>query len=182
MPNAYGAEFLVFNHTDTVISLDETTGNYLRIQGVTFTQNSDRKLTLDDYYKHNSDLSNVDYVITATNSPFKAEKEYFDIRASRATYGTNEFSIDAKYIQTEDAARDLMGWVISKTIKPRKAIGMSVFAGSVLQLGDIVQIFWTDNDGTDQLVSRDKKFVVYSIEYSVESTGPSSIVYVSEVI
>jgi hypothetical protein len=182
MPNAYGAEFLIFNHTDTVISLDETTGNYLRIQGVTFTQNSDRKLTLDDYYKYNSDLSNVDYVVSATNSPFKSEKEYFDIRASRATYGTNEFSLNAKYIQTEDAARDLMGWIISKTIRPRKSIGMSVFAGSVLQLGDIVQIFWTDDSGIDQLVARDKKFVVYSIEYSVDPTGPNTTVYVSEVI
>ena len=181
MPNAYGAEFLVFNHTDTVISLDETTGNYLRIQGVTFTQNSDRKLTLDDYYKHNSDLSNIDFVTTGTNSPFKMEKEYFDIRASRATYGTNEFSINAKYIQNEDAARDLLGWVISKTIKPRKAIGMSVFAGSVLQLGDIVQIFWTSDSGIDQLVDRNKKFVVYSTEYSISPDGPSTIVYVSEV-
>jgi hypothetical protein len=149
---------------------------------VTFTQNSDRKLTLDDYYKYNSDLSNVDYVLTATNSPFKSEKEYFDIRASRSTYGTNEFSLNAKYIQTEDAARDLMGWIISKTIKPRKSIGMSVFAGSVLQLGDIVQIFWTDDSGIDQLVNRDKKFVVYSIEYSIDPTGPSTTVYVSEVI
>jgi hypothetical protein len=182
MPNAYGAEFLVFNHTDSVISLDETTGNYLRIQGVTFTQNSDRKLTLDDYYKYNSDLSNVDYVVSGTNSPFKAEKEFFDIKASRATYGTNEFSLNAKYIQTEDAARDLMGWVISKTIKPRKSVGMNVFAGSVLQLGDIVQIFWTDDDGTDQLFDRNKKFVVYSIDYTISPTGPTSTIYVSEVI
>lgn len=182
MPNAYGAEFLVFNHTDTVISLDETTGNYLRIQGVTFTQNSDRKLTLDDYYKYNSDLSNVDFVTAGTNSPYKAEKEYFDIRASRSTYGTNEFSLDAKYIQNEDAAREMMGWIISKTIKPRKSVGLSIFGGSVLQLGDIVQIFWTDDLGVDQIVDRNKKFVVYNIEYEVSSSGPSTKVYLSEVI
>ena len=182
IPNAYGAEFLIFNHTDTVISLDETTGNYLRIQGVTFTQNSDRKLTLDDYYKHNSDLSNVDFVTSGTNSPYKAEKEYFDIRASRSTYGTNEFSVNAKYIQNEDAARDMMGWIISKTIKPRKSVGLTVFGGSVLQLGDIVQIFWTDDLGIDQIVDRNKKFVVYNIEYSISSTGPSTNIYLSEVI
>ncbi len=182
IPSAYGAEFLVFNHTDSVISLDETTGNYLRIQGVTFTQNSDRKLTLDDYYKHNSDLSNVDFVVSGTNSPMKAEKEYFDIKTSRSTYGKNEFSIDAKYIQNEDAARDLMGWLASKTIKPRKSIGLSVFAGSVIQLGDIVQIFWTDDSGIDQIVDRDTKFVVYSIEYSLSSDGPSNTIYLSEVV
>jgi len=182
MPTAYGAEFLVFNHTDSVISLDETTGNYLRIQGITFTQNSDRKLTIDDYYKHNSDFSNVDFVVTGTNSPLKAEKEYFDIRTSRSTYGKNEFSIDAKYIQNEDSARDLMGWLSSKIIKPRKSIGLSIFAGSVIQLGDMVQIFWTDDAGIDQIVDRNKKFVVYSIEYSLSSDGPSTTVYLSEVI
>lgn len=182
MPSAYGAEFLVFNHTDSVISLDETTGNYLRIQGVTFTQNSDRKMTLDDYYKNNSDFSNVDFVVTGTNSPLKAQKEYFDLRTSRSTYGKNEFSIDAKYIQNEDSARDLMGWLASKILKPRKAIGMSVFAGSIVQLGDIVQIFWTDDQGIDQLVDRNKKFIVYNIEYQLSGDGPSSTLYVSEVI
>lgn len=182
IPSAYGAEFLVFNHTDSVINLDETTGNYLRIQGVTFTQNSDRKLTLDDYYKHNSDLSNVDFVISGSNSPLKAEKQYYDIRSSRSIYGANEFVLDTKYIQNEDAARDLMGWIISKIIKPRKAIGLSVFAGSVMQLGDMVQVFWTDDDGIDQLVDRNKQFIVYSIEYTVSSTGPETKLYLSEVI
>jgi hypothetical protein len=182
LPNAYGAEFLVFNHTDTAISLDETTGNYLRIQGVTFTQNSDRKLTVDDYYKYNSDFSNVDGIISGTNSPYKVEKEYFDIKASRAAYGTNEFSLTSKYIQNEDSARSLMGWLVAKTMKPRKQLGLSVFAGSVLQLGDIVQVFWTDDAGVDQLVDRKKKFVVYHIEYSVTPDGPSSQVFVSEVI
>lgn len=182
MPSAYGAEFLVFNHTDSVISLDETTGNYLRIQGITFTQNSDRKMTLDDYYKSNSDFSNVDFVVTGTNSPLKAEKQYFDLRTSRSTYGKNEFSIDAKYIQNEDSARDLMGWLASKILKPRKAIGLSVFAGSILQLGDIVQIFWTDDSGIDQLVDRNKKFIVYNIEYQLSGEGPTSTVYLSEVI
>ena len=37
---SYGAEFLIFNATDTALSLDETSGNYLRIQGITFTQQS----------------------------------------------------------------------------------------------------------------------------------------------
>ena len=37
---AYGAEFLVFNTTDTTINLDAETGNFLRIQGVAFTQDT----------------------------------------------------------------------------------------------------------------------------------------------
>lgn len=183
VPGAYGAEFLVFNNTDTVISLDETTGNYLRIQGVTFTQNSDRKATVSEFFKKNSDLSNVDNLNkNPIGSPLRAKKMAFDLEASKATYGTSSFSIDAKYIQNEDAANNLMSWLISKTLKPRKSIGLNMFGGSVMQLGDIAQILWTDDNGIDQVVGRDKRFVVYHIEYNVSPSGPSTSLYLSEVI
>lgn len=183
IPGAYGAEFLVFNNTDTVISLDETTGNYLRIQGVTFTQNSDRVLTLKDYFNENSNLSDVDRLNkNPLESPIRAQEQYFDIASSRSTYGTNSFAIDAKYIQNEDAAKELMGWLITKTLKPRKSIGLSLFAGSILQLGDIVQITMSDSDGAELLVSSDKRFVVYSIQYDRSVSGPETIVYLSEVV
>jgi hypothetical protein len=183
IPGAYGAEFLVFNNTDTVISLDETTGNYLRIQGVTFTQNSDRVLTLADFFNENSDLSDVDRLDkNPLQSPTRAKKEYFNIASSRSTYGVNSFSIDAKYIQNTDAAKELMGWLITKTLKPRKSVGLSLFAGSILQLGDIVQITMSDSDGAELLVSSDKRFVVYSIEYNRNASGPETIAYLSEVM
>ena len=183
IPGAYGAEFLIFNNTDTVISLDETTGNYLRIQGGTFTQNSDKDLTLSDFFNENSDLSDVDMLDkNPLESPVRAKKQYFDISSSRSTYGTNSFSIDAKYIQNSDAAKELMGWLIDKTVKPRKSVGLSIFGGSILQLGDIVQISMSDASGIDSSVSSDKRFVVYSIEYSRNSEGPETTVFVSEVI
>ena len=183
VPGAYGAEFLIFNNTDTVISLDETTGNYLRIQGVTFTQNSDRTLTLGDFFNENSSLSDVDRLDkNPLESPVRAKKEYYDIVSSRAAYGVNSFTIDAKYIQNSDAAKELMGWLIDKTIKPRKSIGLSIFGGSLIQLGDIVQISMSDDAGVDSLVASDKRFVVYSIEYTRNSEGPETVVFASEVV
>jgi hypothetical protein len=183
IPGAYGAEFLIFNNTDTVISLDETTGNYLRIQGVTFTQNSDRVLTLNDFFNDNSDLSDVDRLDkNPLESPIRSKKQYFDIASSRSTYGTNSFTIDTKYIQNSDSAKELMGWLIDKTIKPRKSVGLSVFGGSTIQLGDIVEISMSDNSGIDSVVSSDRRFVVYSISYSRNSEGPETIIYLSEVI
>jgi hypothetical protein len=53
---AYGAEFLIFNNTDKSIVLDETSGNYLRIIGITFTQNTSNVLTVDDYFKEISNF------------------------------------------------------------------------------------------------------------------------------
>jgi hypothetical protein len=75
-----------------------------------------------------------------------------------------------------------MGWLIDKTVKPRKSVGLSVFGGSILQLGDIVQISMSDASGIDSSVSSDKRFVVYSIEYSRNSEGPETTVFVSEVM
>lgn len=183
IPSAYGAEFLVFNNTDTVISLDETTGNYLRIQGVTFTQNSDRTLTLDDFFNKNSDVRSLETLDKdSALSISKTKKMYFDAKASRSAYGTNAFAIDAKYIQNSDSAKELMGWLISKTLKPRKSVGLNVFSGSTIQLGDIVQINLKDDSGLDLVVDSGKRFVVYATEYSRNSEGPETLIYLSEVI
>ena len=55
--DSYGAEFLIFNSTDKALNLDETTGNFLRIQGVTFTQDTTHELTVDEFFKKRGNLS-----------------------------------------------------------------------------------------------------------------------------
>jgi hypothetical protein len=176
---SYGAEFMIFNATDTALSLDETTGNYLRIQGVTFTQESNGELTVDEYYSKNSSLS--DPIIEGSNvivSPFKINKEYEDIKLSRMTYGKKDFSIQTAYIQTQDQANSLMKWLLSKIIKPRKSIGVKIFANSTIQLGDIVSVKYTKDN--IQKIANDR-YVVYYIEYSKGTEGPDMTVYLSEV-
>jgi hypothetical protein len=176
---SYGAEFMVFNATDTALSLDETTGNYLRIQGVTFTQESNGELTVDEYYSKHSTLS--DPVIEGSNvvvSPFKVNKEYEDIKLSRMTYGKKDFSISTSYIQTQDQANGLMKWLLSKIAKPRKSVGVKIFANSTIQLGDIVSVKYTKDN--IQKIANDR-YVVYYIEYNKGTDGPSMTLYLSEV-
>ena len=178
---SYGAEFMIFNSTDTALSLDETTGNYLRIQGVTFTQQSTNKLTVDEYYSKNSDFSNPEFVgDVLKSSPFKVAKDYEDIKLSRMTYGKKDFSLDVAYLQTEDDANDLMSWLISKIMKPRKSVGVKIFANPTIQLGDIVSIDYVEN-GKDIVGAIGKRFVVYNIEYSVSNSGPDMKLFLSEV-
>lgn len=180
---AYGAEFLIFNSTDTAISLDETTGNYLRIQGVTFTQQSPQELTVDDYFSKRGDFSNPQTVgSNLVFSPVKEKREYQDIKNSRTTYGKKEFTLDTPYVQTQDDANDLMKWIISKIMKPRLAVGVKLFGASTLQLGDIVNIDFKTSEGVDQVLSPDSRFVVYNIEYSNSGTGPDITAYLSEVV
>lgn len=178
---SYGAEFMIFNATDTALSLDSSSGNYLRIQGVTFTQDNQSSLSVDDYYNKNSDFSNPIFNGTSLiSSPYKAEKEYQDIKLSRMTYGLKDFSIDAKYIQDKESASSLMSWLIKKISKPRKSIGIKIFAMPMIQLGDVVKINYVEN-GLNKTGNVDAKYVVYSIDYSKDQTGPSMTVFLSEV-
>ena len=178
---SYGAEFLVFNATDSQLTLDSASGNYLRIQGVAFTQNSDTDLTVDAYYSKNSDFSDPEFAgTTLVSSPFKAKKDYADIKLSRITHGKRDFSLKVPYIQTGDDANNLMRWIVSKIMKPRKSVGVKIFSNPMIQLGDIVEIDYMEN-GIDKIDSAGKRFTVYSIDYGKSLQGPSMTLYLSEV-
>jgi len=180
--DSYGAEFLIFNSTDKALNLDETTGNFLRIQGITFTQDTTHELTVDEFFKKRGNLSDPELVgSTLTYSPLVEKSRYDEIKLSRLTYGKNEFSIDSPYIQTQDDADAMMKWIINKLMVPKKSVGMNIFSIPTLQLGDIVTINYKDSSGLD-LVSKDSsRFVVYNIEYQRSESGPNMTIYLSEV-
>ena len=180
--DSYGAEFLIFNSTDKALSLDETTGNFLRIQGITFTQDTTHELTVDDYFKKRGNLSDPEFKgDSLVYSPLIEKLKYDEIRQSRMIYGKNEFSIDSPYIQTDDDANALMGWIINKLMKPKKSIGINMFAIPTLQLGDIVTLDYKDSSGLDLISPDTDRFVVYNIEYARNNNGPTMSVYLSEV-
>ena len=180
--DSYGAEFLIFNSTDKALNLDETTGNFLRIQGITFTQDTTHELTVDEFFKKRSNLSDPELVgNTLTLSPLVEKSKYDNIKLSRLTYGKNEFSIDSTYIQTQDDAEEMMRWIINKVMVPKKSIGVNIFSIPTLQLGDIVTIDYKDSSGLNLVAPSSSRFVVYNIEYSRSLEGPSMTVYLSEV-
>ena len=170
---SYGAEFLVFNTTDKTIVLDETTGNYLRIIGVTFTQDTTEELTVDDFFKERSNLSDPFIIDGVIRSPIVQNKFFQDIKSSRSKYGKKDFSIDAKYIQSYDAAREMMNWIVNKTLRPRKRIEIDAFGVPHLQLGDIVTIDYDMPEGS-KFVDTSLQFVVSEINYSRSANGDVS--------
>ena len=180
--DSYGAEFLIFNSTDKALNLDETTGNFLRIQGITFTQDTTHELTVDEFFKKRGNLSDPELVgSTLTYSPLVEKSRYDEIKLSRMTYGKNEFSIDSPYIQTQDDAEAMLKWIINKVMVPKKSIGINIFSIPTLQLGDIVTVNYKDLSGLDLITSSLSRFVIYNIEYSRSESGPNMTVYLSEV-
>jgi hypothetical protein len=180
--DSYGAEFLVFNATDKALVLDDTSGNYLRIQGITFTQDTTHKLTVDEYFNKRSSLSDPEMQgTTVLTSPYVEAEIYNKIKQSRMIYGNNEFSIDAQYIQTQDSANSLMGWIIDKLMTPKRSVGVNIFSIPTLQLGDIVTINYKDSNNLDIISTPSTRFVVYNIEYTRNLDGPNMTIYLSEV-
>ena len=180
--DSYGAEFLIFNATDTSLNLDETTGNYLRIQGITFTQDTTHELTVDEYFRKRSNLSNQQLDSSSVvYSPLVEQSKYDEIKLSRMVYGNNDFALDTPYIQTQDDANELMSWIVNKIMKPKQLIGVNVFPNPAIQLGDIVTIDYKDSNNIDLVASNDLRFVVYNIQYSRNTTGPEMALYLVEV-
>lgn len=180
--DSYGAEFLIFNATDKALALDDTSGNYLRIQGITFTQDTTHELTVDEYFNKRSSQSDPELQgTTVLTSPYVEAEKYDNIKQSRMVYGNNEFSIDAPYIQTQDSANSLMGWIIDKLMTPKRSVGVNLFSIPTLQLGDIVTINYKDSSGIDVVAPTSTRFVIYNIEYSRSIDGPSMTIYLSEV-
>jgi hypothetical protein len=176
----YEAEFLVFNASDKAIVLDESTGNYLRIFGTTFTQQTTQTLTVDEYFKKISSFSEPVYDNFGIISPQVQISRYNEVKSSRAKYGQRQFSMDSIYIQSQDQAEDLMGWIIEKTMRPRKQISMTVFPMPQAQLGDLVTIEYTMPGGVDY-VNPELKFIIKEINYSRSPEGPSQSIRLVEV-
>ncbi len=179
---AYGAEFLIFNNTDSALSFDESSGNYLQIQGITFTQDTTHEYSVDNYFSSRSNFA--DPQLQGTNvlqSPVIAENTYNNIKLSRINYGINEFQINGEYIQSQDQAEELMSWIINKVMYPKKSIGVEIFGNPMIQLGDIVTIDYKDSDGIDMVAKTTDRFVVYNIEYNRNVDGPKMTIYLNEV-
>jgi hypothetical protein len=131
----YRAKFLVFNVMDKAISLDETSGNYLRIQGVTFTQNTTKEFKMDDFLNR---VATPEFEF----SNFNYKTKFADIKKNRSKYGTVDWQVDTDYLQDEGAANILMKWLIDKTTRPRQS----------------------DNN-VEVVCDAEKVFVVYNIRY-----------------
>lgn len=178
---AYNAEFLVFNATDTVLLLDQSTGSPLQIQGIAFTQEANNELSVDEFFNEKSNLSNPNIENSlVVSSPTLYKQRYQDIKNTRITYGRNEFTIESPYIQSRDFANKLMEWLVNKVMKSRKSIGAKIFATPIIQLGDVVEIFY-DSDNISQTGNSSGRFVVYQIDYSRDGNGPTMDLYLSEV-
>ena len=112
--------------------------------------------------------------------PLIAKETYRDVRIDRRKRGKQEFSLQAEYIQRQDDAENMMAWLTSELTRQRMLIGVSLFPYPILQLGDMVELDYTDSNGVE--FAGGKRFVVYNIEYEKNEEGLDQKVYLAEVL
>jgi hypothetical protein len=181
MAGAYEAEFLIFNNTDTALQLDPESGNFVKIIGVAFTQDTSKTLSVDDYYGKIGDLSKL--IDADTNeSPQEYREKYNQIITSRSKYGLQQFdNITSDYIQDTAQAENMIGWIMSKTMRPRQTLGISPFGLQHVELGDIFTLDYKVLDSIDAVSDENKKFVTYQVDYSKNESGLTMSMYLVEV-
>jgi hypothetical protein len=84
-------------------------------------------------------------------------------------------------VQSRDEAESLLGWIVDKTIDPKSAISLDIFATPIIQLGDLISIYYKDLNDESVIAAEDKRFVVYNITYSRSSIGPTMTIFCYEV-
>ena len=179
---AYGAEFLIFNNMDKTINVDDTTGNMLRIYGISFTQNTTRTLRIDEYLDKVGNLADPEIKDgNVINNPFVYKEILDNLKYSRLRYGNIEFSLESPFIQSTSTAEEMLDWIIKKTYSPKKVIGLQAFGASTAQLGDLCTINYKNTDGIYTIGSPQTRYVVYNIEYSKNQSDVSTTIYLVEV-
>lgn len=175
LPTAYGAEFMLFNCTDNLLALTESTGNYLRILGVVFTQNTTKTIELSDLLSRDADSSKSTNINDLEK--IKSLRDY--VAGNKAKFGEKKFTIETEYVQSTAAAEKLMHWIASKVTRPRQAIGVTIFPNSMIQLGDLVSFdFKIFNKDT---IDPNKQYVVYNINYQKSAGELTQNIYLVEV-
>lgn len=124
-------------------------------------------------------------VVTAKEMYEQAEEDKLrqtDRERNIAIYGDQTFSLDSQYIQTLSQARSMMNWILKYCNRQRIKLSIEIFENPLIELGDKVKIFDKSRGyyiGNSNF--GDKTFVVSSISHSVNPSGPSMNITLTEV-
>lgn len=128
----FSATMLVSAQSDASIALIDSTA--LSIYGLTFADNKEQSLRLDDYLIGNYDGSSQ---LVAYDERIKRRN---DLLAKRSILETNKMEVSSMYIQNRQYALKFMNWVSGFVGMERLRLEVKTFGTPHLQVGDIVKV------------------------------------------
>lgn len=173
--NSFGAKFWIMNTSNDIIKIGEDSSVPIYIAGFALTRsnNEDSYVEMQDFLDAQQNKFNIDI----NSNEFS--KITSSIERNKSFYGENSLSLNTEYIFTYQQSYDLLSWLVKNYTKEKITIDMDVYANPLLELGDIVRVFYKEKGFTQSKVG-EKSFVISKINYSVSSDGPNMVVQVRE--
>ena len=171
----FGAEFWLINCCSDTLKLGEDSSIPLMIVGYKIKKSTDESLivTLEDLIQLNENQFNFDQATTSISPVF------LNIQKNKEMYGANSLSLQAEFISSQKEALSLANWIMKNKSSQKSSINLNMFPNPLLEIGDLVKLFYKDK-GFAQSICGEKTFVISSIGYSVENSGPQMSVELKE--
>lgn len=163
--SSYGAEFWVFNTSNSSINISQGTALPLSIAGVAINKLNPGEVKLSDYIKTRVGEDNEKALLLERNIK---------------KYGSNAYTVSGEYINSMQQANSILSWILENSTKTKKTIAAQVFPNPLLELGDKVRIFYPEL-GYSYTQQGDKVYYIHSISYSVDNEGPKMSISVREI-
>jgi hypothetical protein len=162
----FGAKLIVKNMSAQYLKMTDESYLPLFITGIALEEVNSGEVNMSELYAKIDD----------------SFKRLTPLSYNESLYGKKDFNLDSKYIQRRDQAESLLRWVSSRATKERLKFTCEIFATPILELGDKVKVY-DPNRGyyASNTVYGNKTFVINSISYSTDVSGPKMNVGMIEV-
>ena len=152
---AFGATFWIYNTSKSTIGILGEGSIPLFISGYPLLSFSDNSIKIDEY---------LDFL--GANEKMKES-----LRINKNIYGEQSVNITGLYINNYDEAKNLAEWIANHSSKEKLSLSVSIFPNPLLQIGDVVKIYYKARGYSIDSSGEDKSFIISEISYSVTSDG-----------
>ena len=162
----FGAKLIVKNMSAQYLKMTDESYLPLFITGIALEEVNSGEVNMSSLYSKIDD----------------SFKRLTPLSYNESLYGKKDFNLDSKYIQRRDQAESLLRWVSARATKERLKFTCEIFATPILELGDKVKVY-DPNRGyyASNTAYGNKTFVINSISYSTDASGPKMNVGMIEV-
>jgi hypothetical protein len=163
--SSYGAEFWVFNTSNSNINITSQNNMPLYISGVAINRINPGQTTMSNYLQNRLGEDNERRGLVERNM---------------SKFGKNNISVAGEYLNSLTQAENILQWVVENSTTPKNVLNADIFPNPLLELGDKIRIFYPDMQYNISN-QKDKVYYVHSINYSVDGSGPKMSVSVREI-
>jgi hypothetical protein len=152
---SFGASFWIYNTSRTSVTIAGNSSIPVFISGIPVSKLSEGLIKIEEYFE------SIDF-----NEIINDE-----LTMNKNLYGQQSINISGKYINNYEEARNLASWVAKRSSKEKVSLSATIFPNPLLQLGDVVKVFYKSRGYSISNIGNDMSYMVSEITYAVNDSG-----------